>query len=55
MPFFKQCEACVTKIPRDLRRKLYVSKRLYKTKVAGVIESHSELCGKCYKEISKML
>lgn len=42
-----KCEGC-------RKVKFFVTKRNYKTNV-GVMKSQSELCGKCFKGISKIL
>lgn len=47
-PLFSKCESCK-------KRRLIVKRRTYVHPIAGKIKSQSELCGKCYKDIKKML
>lgn len=48
MKIYSACEACK-------KKKFFIRKRVYKHKIAGKITSQSELCGKCYEAISKMI
>lgn len=50
MPFFKQCQVCH-------KTKFYVARREYKIKQLSIypVKSNDELCGKCYKNIKKIV
>ena len=48
MKLYNRCQGCK-------KYKFFIRKRKYTHKIAGEITSQAELCGKCYRNIKKMI